>query len=423
MDEEAPPDVRSPQEALEEAEERFRAAFEHAPIGMAIVATDGRYLRVNRSFCDITGYPPEELIGRTIPEITHEADQAADREYMRRLLSGEIERYTLEKRYVHSTGGTVWARLNVSVVRTAQGQPVHVLKQIEDISERKAVEERLLYQALHDPLTNLHNRLRFMDRLQHALARSERKRTPVAVLFVDLDHFKGVNDRYGHRAGDELLIAMARTLERGVRPMDTVARLGGDEFAVLCEELTNERDAVLIADRLCGAIQQPVEIDGTLISITASIGIAFAQEGDDSHTLLKHADAAMYQVKEGERGNYEIYLDALETSGPGKNHSGAVGLATGGQEMDRNDETRPEHPAAPEQVESGFETGQERPDIGDEAEEAHEGRFSEGQEDLPEGPEAHKKGRFSEGEEDLPETPEKEAERRFSEGQEHIPPD
>jgi diguanylate cyclase (GGDEF)-like protein/PAS domain S-box-containing protein len=302
---------RSAEEALEEAEERFRAAFEHAPIGMAIVAPDGRYLRVNRSFCDITGYPADELVGRTIAEITHADDRRADREYIRRLLEGQIPRYTLEKRYVHSTGATVWARLNVSLVRNAHGQPLHLIKQIEDISDRKAVEERLLHQVLHDPLTGLHSRLRFMDRLTHALARSERQRTPVAVLFVDLDHFKDVNDRYGHRAGDDVLIAVARTLEKAVRPSDTVARLAGDEFAVLCEDMNSERDAVIVAQRLCDALRRPIDVGGKPISATASIGIAFAQEGDDPHTLLKHADAAMYKVKEGERGSYEIYLDAL----------------------------------------------------------------------------------------------------------------
>lgn len=305
-------DHKTTEEALEEAEERFRTAFEYAPIGMALVDPgEATYLRVNFAFCDITGYSKEELVGRSTHEITHEDDLPADLEYMRRALEGEIHRYKLEKRYLHSTGATVWARLNVSLVRDSHGRPLHFIKQIEDVTDRKVVEERLLHQVLHDSLTGLPNRLLFMDRLQHALARSQRARTPVAVLFVDLDHFKSVNDHHGHRAGDQLLDSVARTLERAVRPADTVARLGGDEFALLCEDMSSEQDAVLVAQRLGEALNQPFAVDNARISVTASIGIAFAQEDDEPHTLLKHADAAMYKVKEGGRGSYEIYLDAL----------------------------------------------------------------------------------------------------------------
>jgi diguanylate cyclase (GGDEF)-like protein/PAS domain S-box-containing protein len=304
-------DNGGPEEALHQAEERFRTAFEHAPIGMALVSLDGVYLRVNQALCDFTGYSVEELLGRTFHEITHPEDLAADLEYVRRALEGGDESYKLEKRYLQANGNIVWGRLNVSLLKDSHGRPVHFITQIEDITDRKAVEERLLHQALHDPLTSLHNRILFMDRLTHALARSERAQTPVAVLFVDLDHFKGVNDRHGHRAGDELLVAVARKLESAVRPSDTVARIGGDEFAVLCEDMSGESDAVLVAQRLCDALNEPVKFESGKISVTASIGIAFAQEGDDPDSLLKNADAAMYKVKEGGRGSYEIYLDAL----------------------------------------------------------------------------------------------------------------
>jgi diguanylate cyclase (GGDEF)-like protein/PAS domain S-box-containing protein len=305
------PSHKTTEEALEEAEQRFRTAFEHAPIGMALVGPDGIYMRVNRAFSDITGYPPEELVGRKYHDITHPDDLPADLEYVRRSLAGEIDSYKLEKRYMHSAGNAVWARLNVSLVRDSRGRPLHFIKQIEDISDRKAAEERLLHQALHDPLTNLHNRYMFMDRITHALARSGRKRTPVAVLFVDIDHFKDINDRFGHRGGDEMLVAVARKLERAVRPSDSVARLGGDEFAVLCEDMSSERDAVLVAQRLCEILSRPVPFEDRDMSVTASIGIAFAQEGDNPDSLLKNADAAMYKVKEGGRGTYEIYLDAI----------------------------------------------------------------------------------------------------------------
>ena len=297
--------------ALRAAEGRFRTSFDHAPIGMALVDLEGRCFEVNHKLCEILGYAANDLVGKSLRELTHPDDTASDAEMMRRVLAGKLRDYTLEHRYAHARGETVWGRLSVAVVRDEAGAPIHFIAQLEDVSDRKEVEQRLLKQALHDPLTGLHNRLMFMDRLTHALARSERLPAPVAVLFVDLDHFKSVNDQYGHTTGDAVLRAVAETLLRTVRPSDTVARMGGDEFAVVCEDMRNEKDAVVVAQRLCSELQHPLKLDSESVSISASIGIAFAQEGDDPDTLMRNADAAMYRVKEGGRGSYEIYLDAL----------------------------------------------------------------------------------------------------------------
>jgi len=297
--------------ALRAAEGRFRTSFDHAPIGMALVDLEGRCFEVNHKLCEILGYAANDLVGKSLRELTHPDDTASDAEMMRRVLAGKLRDYTLEHRYAHARGETVWGRLSVAVVRDEAGAPIHFIAQLEDVSDRKEVEQRLLKQALHDPLTGLHNRLMFMDRLTHALARSERLPAPVAVLFVDLDHFKSVNDQYGHTTGDAVLRAVAETLLRTVRPSDTVARMGGDEFAVVCEDMRSEKDAVVVAQRLCSELQHPLKLDSESVSISASIGIAFAQEGDDPDTLMRNADAAMYRVKEGGRGSYEIYLDAL----------------------------------------------------------------------------------------------------------------
>jgi diguanylate cyclase (GGDEF)-like protein/PAS domain S-box-containing protein len=301
---------RAPDSLLKESEV-FRTAFDRAPIGVAIVSPDGRYRRVNPALCEFLGYSEGELLEKTWQDITDPDHLELDVDRTSKLLSGEITGYQLEKRYLHARGHLVWGQLSATLVRDSDENPLYFVCQIQDITDRKVTEEKLIEQALHDPLTGVANRLLFMDRLTLALARADRNVSPVAVLFLDLDLFKEVNDRFGHRAGDQVLINTAKRIQSIVRPSDTVARLGGDEFAILCEDMKSEQDAVLIAERLGREFTAPIPVDGGETRVTASIGIAFAQEGDDPDTLLRHADAAMYSVKEGGRGNYEIYLDAL----------------------------------------------------------------------------------------------------------------
>ena len=298
-------------EALFLEAEVFRTAFENAPIGLAVVTPAGRYLRVNPALCEFLGYSERELLTKTWQDVTDPNQLEIDTEQTTKLLNGEIDSYQLEKQYVHAGGHLVWGYLSATLVRDRQGAPVYFVCQIQDITNRKVAEQRLIEQALHDPLTGVANRLLFMDRLTHALARADRSVSPVAVLFLDLDLFKQVNDQFGHRAGDQVLMNTARRISSVVRPSDTVARLGGDEFAILCEDMKSEQDAVTIAERLCREFTSPTTVEGREIPLTASIGIAFAQEGDDPDSLLRHADSAMYSVKEGGRGTYEIYLDAV----------------------------------------------------------------------------------------------------------------
>jgi diguanylate cyclase (GGDEF)-like protein/PAS domain S-box-containing protein len=305
------PQSQGPQEQLQYARELFQTAFEHAPVGIALVTPDGYYTRVNQALCDFLGYSERELLGLRWQDVTKPSRLAEDSRQTARLLRGDISSYQLEKEYVHARGHHVWGKLSAALVRDSAGEPLFFVCQIEDIGARKLAEQKLVHQALHDPLTGVGNRLLFMDRLGHALARADRHTSPVAVLFFDLDHFKNVNDTLGHRAGDEVLITSAKRIQAVLRPSDTVARLGGDEFALLCEDMAAEQDVVLIAQRLCESFVEPMSIGGESVAITASIGIAFAQKGDNADILLGHADAAMYRVKEGSRGSYEIYLDAL----------------------------------------------------------------------------------------------------------------
>ena len=286
---------------LRDAEERFRNAFDQAPIGKALVSPDGRFTRVNSALCSILGYSEHELLGTTFQALTHPDDLEADLEHVRRMLAGEDESYAMEKRYQHAHGHHIWALLSVSLVRDEAGAPLYFVSQIQDISEQKQIAERLTDLTLHDPLTGLANRVLFADRLAHAVERSRRSKERVAVLFIDFDRFKNVNDSLGHAAGDELLRQAAERMRRAVRPADTIARLGGDEFTVLCEDLGAVNDAGWVADRLSDTLERPFELFGAEVGIGVSIGIAVADRHDSAETVLAKADAAMYRTKNDRR--------------------------------------------------------------------------------------------------------------------------
>jgi diguanylate cyclase (GGDEF)-like protein/PAS domain S-box-containing protein len=292
---------------LREAQERFRSAFDYAPIGMALTSLEGRYFRVNRALSHMLGRADDELAGAAIVTLTHPADRKASQDAMRRLVEGEVPGYRLEQRFVHSDGRPVWVSVSVSLVRDAEGTPLYTVSQIEDITERRASGERLAHQAIHDPLTGLPNRTFFVDRLRRALNDSDSP-GQVAVLFIDLDHFKVVNDSLGHPAGDRLIVAIADRLRTATRPSDIVARFGGDEFTVLCTGVPDESTARELSDRVSVAVAKPVALAEGEVFVTASIGIALSGgEMETPETLLRNADAAMYRAKDQGRARSAAY--------------------------------------------------------------------------------------------------------------------
>ncbi len=292
---------------LREAQERFRSAFDYAPIGMALASLEGRYFRVNRALACMLGRAHDELTGASMMTLTHPTDRKSSQEAMRRLLDGEVPGYRLEQRFVHSDGRPVWVSVSVSLIRDAEGKPLHTVSQIEDITERRASGERLAHQAIHDPLTGLPNRMFFVDRLRRALNESAEP-GEVAVLFIDLDHFKVVNDSLGHPAGDRLIVAIADRLRTAIRPSDILARFGGDEFTVLCVGVPDGQTAGELADRISVAVAKPVALAEGEVFVTASIGIARSGgELETPEALLRNADAAMYKAKEQGRARSATY--------------------------------------------------------------------------------------------------------------------
>jgi diguanylate cyclase (GGDEF)-like protein/PAS domain S-box-containing protein len=423
--------------ALRESEQRFRSSFDDAAIGMALVGTDGRFLRTNRSLRELLGYPDEELLGKTFQDITYPDDLNVDLDYFERILAGEMRTYQVEKRYIHKEGHVVWALLSVSLVHDEEGKPLYFVSQIQDVSERKraeqkirdaeqryrtlveqipavtyvdpvddpdtslytspqieqmlgytpqewqneklwpkrlhpedrerilaaderfeagdeepfseeyrllakdgsvvwvreeavlirdkageplywqgvfynlterkALEERLHYQAYHDPLTDLPNRRLFANHLKGALERTHGRKS--AVLFMDLDNFKVVNDSLGHEVGDHLLVAVGQRLKGCLRKGEVAARLGGDEFTLLLENISSAGEAEEVAARIIRELKAPFAIEGHLIFATISIGIALSDAVGRAQEdlLMRAADIALYRAKGRTKACFEVF--------------------------------------------------------------------------------------------------------------------
>ena len=283
---------------LEEAIGRFETAFTEAPIGMALVGLDGSWLRVNPAFCRLTGFSEEELTKLTFADITHPDDLAADQAQAARLLDGEIENYSMDKRYRTKAGDFVWAQLNGSVVRDNEGNPLHFIAQVQDISARKEAEAELLRLAIEDPHTGLPNRRYFNDQVARQLDRGRRHGEESVVLMIDIDGFKEVNDLYGHAAGDRLLCFFAENLVSNSRRHDLVCRLGGDEFAVMKVAIAPGSASDLARQTMEIFDSLKLELAGTTIDCRASVGWAVMnEETRDVDSVLRAADHSMYETK------------------------------------------------------------------------------------------------------------------------------
>ncbi len=306
---------RAAADHLHQRDFQFRQTFNLAPIGMAITDLEGHYEAINPSWCKTLGFDLDELQGKSLIEVTHPEDVAEDLRQNQELQSGQIKQFQREKRYVAKNGRTIHTLMQAVLVETAAGEPLHVIRQMVDISDRKNMEAQLIHDALYDPLTNLPNRSLLQERLQQSL--KHHQRYPVynfAVLFLDLDHFKWINDSLGHQVGDQLLKAFATRVQDFLRETDTLARLGGDEFVILLDEIHHESYAIQIAHRIHEVLQQPFPLAGQDIFVNTSIGIV--QGSSDYQTpdaLLRDADVAMYQAKSRGRSRSEIFDHKLQT--------------------------------------------------------------------------------------------------------------
>lgn len=293
--------------ALAVSEARFRATFEQAAIGIAHTSLDRRYLQVNQKFCDMLGYTRDELVGMPSNSITHPDDIESAGSYRQQLLAGLVKSATAERRYVRKDGSVLWANRTVSLVRDHAGVPLYFLRVVEDITERKRLEQELRELAATDMLTGLPNRRAFIARLEEEHARLRRfDGQQAAVLMLDLDYFKNINDTWGHPAGDAVLREVATVINEQIRQVDLCSRLGGEEFAVLLTGAAPEA-AREFAERLRRKIAEiVVNHEGNKIKVTASIGVAALRAADDSaDASLLRADRALYKAKETGRDRVE----------------------------------------------------------------------------------------------------------------------
>lgn len=299
--------------ALTIAERRLRATVEHSPVGTAVLTPQGVFVQANAMMCRLLGRSGGQMHGLMLADITHREDVDREAHQLARLMRAEAESYDIDKRLVRPGGDSLWARVTVSAVRDDDGTAQHLVVQALDITETRLAVEMLTHASLHDPLTGLPNRTLCLDRIQRALDR--RRPTGgghVAVLVIDLDRFKVVNNSVGPGHGDAVLLEVARRLQEVLRTGDTAARPSGDEFVVVCDDVRNSAEAVVIADRILAALRVPVVVQGRVVVPTATIGIALSTDRDrDAMALLRDAGAALQRAKENGPDSWALVDDEV----------------------------------------------------------------------------------------------------------------
>lgn len=303
------------QRARREAEQQMRlaaVAFENTVEGILVADAEHRIISVNRAFTQITGHAPAQVLGQDVSVLGADNGDCGLYERMWSWLK-EHGNWHGEVHNRRRDGRTYAAWFNVAAVRAPNSDISHYVGVLTDISERKAAQARIEHMAQHDPLTDLPNRVLLADRMHQAIAQAERSQRGAAVLFVDLDHFKHINDSLGHSAGDRVLIEVARRIVDSVRASDTVGRLSGDEFVVLLPEIGGVEGVVRVVAGITSAITEPLQIEGNRIRMSASIGVSlFPKDGRDASALLTNADHAMYHAKTAGRATYRFFSPEMD---------------------------------------------------------------------------------------------------------------
>lgn len=284
--------------ALETSEERFRTAMRAAPIGMALTTRDGVILQVNAALTRMLRMTEEDMRGQRVTSLTHPEDRTIDLEMFNALHSGRASEVTKEKRLVDADGQTLW------VLNAIAGGGEHddgrygsFVAQFLDVTDTRQAHQALSELALLDPLTTLSNRRAVLEHMAAVLDHTPRRGTSLAILYVDVDRFKVINDRYGHLVGDAVLVEIAARMRKCLRQEDAVGRLGGDEFLAVLPQMTSRADAVAVAEKLRAAVARPIEAQGRTVRATVSIGLTMATAGESPEAIISRADGLLYDAK------------------------------------------------------------------------------------------------------------------------------
>lgn len=299
-------------EALSTSEQRFRLAFEDNMAPMVFSNMNDLAIDVNDAFCQMIGFTKDELLGKDSKQFTFPEDEGITEATHFRLVSGEVDQVRYTKRYLRKDGRMIVAEVSRSAARDASGKVLYFVSSERDITEQKKLTDQLTHLALHDSLTGLASRVLFEDRLSQANARIRRQGGLCAVLLLDLDDFKGVNDAYGHLIGDQLLVGIARRFELVTRRSDTLCRLGGDEFLYLAEGLTSAAEVDEVAERLLDVLTEAFEFSGITLVQHASVGVVVCDgTNSDANQYIQEADVALYEAKRLKKGHHVVFAPSM----------------------------------------------------------------------------------------------------------------
>ncbi len=302
------------EEILRQSEQRYRTILEEMDDAYFEVDLSGNYTYVNDAISRLLGYPKEELIGTTFRKQVNEEDTALLYDAFGKIFATGKPVRDIAYKAIRKDGEIRYSEIAGFPIQNQKGEVVGFRGIGRDVTERKRSEEQIRHMATHDALTELPNRMMFGQLLNHAIQAAKRNKRQLAVLFIDLDRFKIINDTLGHEAGDLLLQTIAARFKQTLRAMDVVARLGGDEFVVLVEEVANPDQLVIVAQKILSAAMKPVSLMGEECRVTASVGISlYPKDGEDEQALMKTADKAMYFAKEEGKNNYQFYSEGMQS--------------------------------------------------------------------------------------------------------------
>lgn len=286
-----------PRVDITDNERKFRLAMQSSPIGLTFVDLARNFTEVNPAFCEMVGRDEEWLLSHGVPDVLDLGEGDEDLKLKYALLTDQASSETQDVKIIRPDGSPVWLQQIISILRDEYGEPLCFVSQYVDLTAKHREDEQVRFLATHDALTRLLNRTEMIERTDQMLSHPRRRQSDIALLFLDLDRFKEVNDRYGHLIGDQVMVEVAERISGAIRMDDLFARVGGDELVVVLTNLHEGKDALVVANKIHQALASPISTEVDDIYVSVSIGLTVATATDSTRAMMKRADAALYQAK------------------------------------------------------------------------------------------------------------------------------